>query len=58
MLELKVLSTILNDSCLQKYTTCKGFRCFFYFESRKSSDDEDVITIPWYDLQRKRLDLC
>ena len=46
------MSCMYDSACLQKYTTCKGFRCFFYFKSRKSLHDEDVITIPWYDLQR------
>ena len=50
LLELKVVEH--DSACLQKYATCKGFRCFFYFKSRKSSNDEDVITIPWYDLKR------
>ena len=48
----KTQSVKYDSACLQKYTTCKGFRCFFYFKSHKSSNNEDVITIPWYDLQR------
>ena len=49
------MSYMYNSACLQKYITCKGLRCFFYFKSRKSLHDEDVITIPWYDLQRYRI---
>ena len=50
LLELKVLQ---KDSVyLQMYTTSKGFRFFFSFKSHKSSNDEDIVTIPWYDLQR------
>ena len=39
-------------------STCKGFCCFFNFKSHKSSNDEDIITIPWNNLQRSRLDRC
>ena len=50
LLALKVLE--YDSACLQMYTTSKGFRFFFSFKSHKSSNDEDIITIPWYDLQR------
>ena len=55
LLALKVLE--YDSACLQMYTTSKGFRFFFSFKSHKSSNDEDIITIPWYNLQRSRLDL-
>ena len=50
LLALKVLE--YDSACLQMYTTSKGFRFFFSFKSHKSSNDEDIITIPWCDLQR------